>query len=166
MEPDENTQPEDLLWGLCCHEAGHVVVGHLCGYWVGCAFIRRSGRGAGTWSPPRRRWLLPLATADRRAVENDAAVLLAGAAAACLATGDEYWRGIAQQDRERIFEVAMRAKLEHWELAQMHERARHRATELLQANWPAVEAIARALMERRRLWRSQILRILRAHGIQ
>lgn len=25
MEPDENTQPEDLLWGLCCHEAGALI---------------------------------------------------------------------------------------------------------------------------------------------
>jgi hypothetical protein len=137
------------------HEAGHAVAAARLGWGVAPASLRARGVAADPLPAPATR------AAQLARLEAEATVLMAGAAAEFIAFGD----AVPPTDVGRL------ADLGRWALGYGAQRrlayrlrAEARAEALLRAEWPAVRAVAAALLERGELDRAALAALIAGGG--
>ena len=147
------------------HEAGHVVVGHSLGVELASVDILRDGEGGNghsVFNVPR--WFRPSAPLDerrRRYAEAVVITFLAGPIAEARIAGFSNLEGSGYD-----LDAVAREWLRLLEPPERHEARlaglSQQAQQLVDQNWPAIEKLARALLERRRLTGAEALQLLEA----
>jgi ATP-dependent Zn protease len=145
------------------HEAGHVVVGHRLGVELASVDILSDGQGGNghtVFNVPR--WFRPSATMDerrRRYAEAVVTTFLAGPIAEARVAGFHNLEG-SGYDLDAVAREWLRLlePPERYE-AQLDELTAE-AEKLVDENWPAIERLAQALLERRRLTGAEALQLL------
>jgi ATP-dependent Zn protease len=145
------------------HEAGHVVGGHRLGVELASVDILRDGEGGNGHTvfnvPP---WFRPGANLDdrrRRYAEAVVTTFLAGPIAEARVAGFPNLQGsgydldAVAREWLRLLEPPKRYEVRLKELTA-------RAEALVEENWPAIERLAQALLERRRLTGAEALQLL------
>lgn len=143
----ENPDGLRELEGTAYHEAGHAIVALLLGFSVESAGIDTNG-GYCVWNET-------MYVSEERFPEYWAAVNLAGSIAREIATGEPDSGELTQDDL-----TVRTLSLGPEGLDELLGKARSQAEEILQASWPLVKLLARALLQYRRLQGEQIQDII------
>ena len=145
------------------HEAGHVVVGHLLGVELASVDILRDGEGGNGHTifnvPP---WFRPSATLDerrRRYAEAVVTTFLAGPIAEARVAGFHNLEG-SGYDLDAVAREWLRLLEPPERYEARLDELTVRAEALVDENWPAIERLAQALLERRSLTGAEALQLL------
>jgi ATP-dependent Zn protease len=144
------------------HEAGHAVMAELCGQHVTEVEIVGDDEHAGSVRslrfteerPSEHDPAIPTAPDERRLL-----CTAAGMVAEALVSGRDGWDERCE-DLDAAVRLAMRVVDDCENVVPFLEIVREHTEELLRRNWPAVEALADALIERRRMTGEEVRRLL------
>ena len=145
------------------HEAGHVAAGHRLGVELASVDILRDGEGGNghtVFNVPS--WFRPSAQLDerrRRYAEAVVTTFLAGPIAEARVAGFHNLEG-SGYDLDAVAREWLRLLEPPERHAARLDQLTAQAENLVDADWPAIERIAQALLERRRLTGAEALELL------
>lgn len=144
------------------HEAGHAVMAQLCGQHVTEVEIIGDEEHAGTVQsrrlseeqPSECDPSIPTAPIERRLL-----CVAAGMVAEAVAGGKSSWDE-SSEELDEVVRLAMRVVGDCERVIPFLEVVREHTEDILRQDWPAVEALADELMERRRMTGEEVRRLL------
>lgn len=153
---------DDRLRLTAYHEAGHAVMAQLCGQHITEVEIIGDEELSGS--------VQSLRFAEEQATEQDQSIptapierrllcIVAGMVAEALISGQRTWDEGAE-DLDVAVRLAMQVVGDCERVLPFLQVVQEHTEDLLRRNWPAVEALAGVLMERRRLTGEEVRRLL------
>lgn len=132
------------LWHIAIHESGHCVAGAACGREVIYIEVNDDETGRVLWEPDDADW------------EDEARSLLGGGLAEFLYTDRALVQLGDATDREKLD----RLLIQNGAGPNAKDRLIRETTEIIKAEWPAIEALAAELVCKRSLNKEQIAAVL------
>jgi len=158
----QSTQTSDAMRLTAYHEAGHAVMAELCGRQVTEVEIVGDPEHTGSVHSlafPPDRGEGSSSHAENEDIERQLKIIVAGTVAEAVHSGREDWDETSE-DLDAAVRLAMRLVDDCEEVLPLLGEIRVEVEKDLLAHWPAVEAVAVELLERRALTGSELRRLL------